>query len=85
MSCFRQSAQVAVARRDDRVFIAQLLGNVVVLQGNATIIWDCVNGSSEEDIVRRVAARAGVPDRDVADEVRVFLSSLCQDGLLIAD
>ncbi len=86
----RRSGQVATVSQDGRCYVASLDGDVVVLQDNAVIVWDCVAGpgggySEVADIISRVAARVGLETEDVADETRAFLDSLCESGLLIAE
>lgn len=85
MSRYFRSTAIAEVELDGRFFVSGPSGEVLVLEDNAAVIWECIDGSELANIVQRVAARVGLPDTAIADDTRAFLESLSQAGLLIAD
>lgn len=85
MSRYRRSANIAQVEVDGRFFVSGPDGEVLVLEDNAAVIWQCIDGSELAAIVQHVASRVGLPEAAIADDTREFLKSVCQAGLLIAD
>lgn len=77
--------RVGVVRSGDDVYVARLPdGPIVQLSGTAAIIWSATVDEDGGRPVDRVAARAGVPSAQIADDVERFLASLVERGLLIS-
>lgn len=68
-----------------RSFVARLPeGPPMVLTDSAALIWAQVNGGGTgSEIASRVAAAAGVPVEDIADDVESFLDELVAHGVLV--
>ncbi len=95
MTHFRCPDDVAVVRAStgevgpetDTVYLSHLPhGSLMVLQGTGAMIWEeavaTAGGSTEDDLVHRLAARVGLPPADIDGDVRTFVELLMEQGLL---
>lgn len=69
----------------DRVIAtAPTVGEVVILDGTAALIWDCLDGATTEQIVRDVSNATGAPDADIRPHVVSYLADLAARKLTVS-
>jgi len=85
VTSYRRAADLAVVCRDRRIYVGVLSGDVVVLQDNAALIWECVDGSTVDELIRTVADRVALSESDIAADTVRCLESMRQAQIVIAE
>ncbi|MHA6523090.1 PqqD family protein [Tessaracoccus sp. G1721] len=69
---------------DDRVIAAApSVGQVVILDGTAALIWDVLDGATTEEIVRDVSEATGAPTAEIEADVAAYLKDLAARALTV--
>jgi hypothetical protein len=86
---WRRSASAAYVESDERVVVLDLDHlelQPYVFEGSAAQIWACLDGDrTEAEVVTDLADAFGVPNHQVAHDVRGFIDRLAGLGLIVRD
>lgn len=85
MNRYRRHPRIAQVTDGQRYVVSGLHGNAMVLEASAAVIWECVDGSSVDEIIHDVAARVGVDDTAIAIDVRDCLESMRRAEIVIVE
>lgn len=58
-------------------------GGIVVLQDNAALIWESLDGHTTDEVAAAVAAEYELPVDEIAGDVTAFLADLRNQGLVV--
>jgi hypothetical protein len=84
MTVYAVADRVGVVIDLDDVYVARLPdGPILSLTGAAALVWRAALDGPTQGIADRVAAAAGLPVGDIADDVTVFVETLLAGGLLV--
>lgn len=69
----------------DRVIAtAPSVGQVVILDGTAALIWHRLDGSTAEEIIHDLSEATGAPESDIQPHVTTYLADLSARELAVA-
>lgn len=63
--------------------VAATVGDVLILDGIAALIWELLDGASTNEIIDQVADATGAPRDDIAPHVSEFLQELTSRALVM--
>ena len=70
---------------EDRVIAtAPSVGEVVILDGTAALIWHCLDGATTEQIVSEISTVTGMPEADIQRHVASYLADLAMRKLAVS-
>ena len=84
MTVYAVADRVGVIMDRDDIYVAHLPdGPILSLTGTAALVWRAALDGPAQGISDRVAAAAGLPVGDIADDVTVFVETLLGGGLIV--
>ena len=81
----RHHPDVVWEDEDDRVIAtAPSVGDVVILDGTAALIWHRLDGATTEEIVRDVSEATGAQESDIQPHVTAYVADLAARMLAVS-
>ena len=82
----RHHPEVVWEDDEDRVVAtAPTVGEVVILDGTAALIWHCLDGATTDEIVATVSEATGTEAAEIHAHVAAYLADLTARRLAVSD